>query len=573
MFRTQGLSIILIVLLAFTAAGQTGAKYRIVFTDKNNSPYSISTPLAFLSQRALDRRSLHGVAVTPEDIPVNPQYIDSVVAKGATYLNSSKWFNSMVAIIPAANVYNQVNALPFVDTLVYLAPVIKQKQANDKFKPENIFFKPGQKHNRQAKKDGDIASPAKNTSVIDYGAAYNQIRMLYGDVLHSNGYTGENKVIAVLDAGFSNANFIAVFDSLWANGQILGNKDFVQPGGNVFQSHNHGTNVLSVMGANIPAQMVGTAPGAAYWLLRSEDAATEYLIEEDNWVAAAEFADSAGADIINSSLTYTEFFDTIQNHTYADLDGNTTLVARGADKAAAKGMILVISAGNYGGGPWQHIGSPADADSVLTIGAVDAFGSYASFSSTGPSSDGQVKPDVVAQGSGTTISDNWGTIVSSSGTSFSAPIISGLMACLWQAHPTLTNIQLLDAVRQSGNKFNNPDSLLGYGIPNFAAAAVILSGEKLPDFDQESTVKVFPNPFGDYFNIIFNSTDTQQVTVSLADITGKEVASYKPFNRSYGYNQFTFSGLNHLTDGIYFLRVISDDTTATVKLLKSGGSK
>ena len=230
--------------------------------------------------------------------------------------------------------------------------------------------------------------------------------MLNGDALHDMGYDGAGKIIAILDAGFLNANNLDAFDSLWNNGQILGTRDFVSPQNpNIFGSHYHGTMVLSTMGANWPGQMVGTAPKADYWLIRTEDGDSECLIEELNWVSGAEFADSLGADVINSSLGYTTFDDPTLDHSYEDMDGNTTPVTIGADMAVSKGMIVVNSAGNSGGSFWQYIGAPADGDSVFSIGAVDGLGNYAYFSSTGPTYDGRMKPNVVAQGQGSTIID------------------------------------------------------------------------------------------------------------------------------------------------------------------------
>jgi hypothetical protein len=301
--------------------------------------------------------------------------------------------------------------------------------------------------------------------------------MLNGIALHDLGYDGMGMTIAVLDAGFTNTNTIPAFSYLWNNNRILGYKDFVSPQApNLFSSHTHGTSVLSTMGAYLPGDMVGTAPQASYWLLRSEDGATEYLVEELNWVSAAEFADSVGADIINSSLGYTTFDNPAQDHTYQDMNGNTTPVTIGADKAVSKGMIVVNSAGNSGGSSWQYIGAPADGDSVFSIGAVNSIGAYVSFSSTGPTSDGRTKPDVVAQGSGTTIINaGTGNVSTGSGTSFSSPVTAGMVSCLWQAHPNRRNTEILEAIRQSGSLAGNPDQQLGWGIPNYLTAHNLLS--------------------------------------------------------------------------------------------------
>ncbi len=311
----------------------------------------------------------------------------------------------------------------------------------------------------------------------DYGQAFNQINMLNGIPLHDLGLDGAGMTIAVLDAGFLNADVIEAFDSLWLNNQIIGYKDFVSPlAPDIFDSHYHGTMVLSTMGANLPTEMVGTAPKADYWLLRSEDGATEYLIEELNWASAAEFADSLGADIINSSLGYTTYDDPAQDHTYEDMDGNTTPITIAADLAASKGILVVNSAGNSGSSSWHYIGAPADGDSVFTIGAVNSSGNYASFSSTGPTYDDRIKPNVVAQGQGSTVISAYsGNVTSGNGTSFSSPITAGMVACLWQAHPNKKNTEIMEAIQQSASQALNPDSLLGYGIPDYFAAHSTLS--------------------------------------------------------------------------------------------------
>lgn len=438
-------------------------KYWVKFTDKINTPYSIENPEDFLSQKAIDRRTNQGISIETNDLPVDPAYIQAIIDEGAEILTVSKWFNSVTVYTTSSSVINAIELLPFVlsvekDNLGY--PFINEKSAKPFFENESTK---------------EITSSLKGISSgqsYDYGFAFNQIDMLNGILLHDAGYDGSGMTIAVLDAGFLNVDIIEGFDSLWINGQILGYKDFVEPASpNIFSSHYHGTMVLSTMGANLPTEMVGTAPEADYWLLRSEDADTEYLIEEVNWVSAAEFADSVGADIINSSLGYTTFDDASQDHTYADMDGNTTPITIGADIAASKGILVVNSAGNSGGSSWQYIGAPADGNEVFSIGAVNSSGNYASFSSTGPSYDGRVKPNVVAQGQGSTVISAYsGSVTSGNGTSFSSPITAGMVACLWQAHPDKTNFEIMTAIEESASLANNPNDQLGYGIPDYLEA-------------------------------------------------------------------------------------------------------
>nr|NQU89848.1 S8 family serine peptidase [Bacteroidota bacterium] len=466
-----------------TSAQVAPDKYWVRFTDKNNSPFSVDNPGEFLTQQAINRRTAQGISVVENDLPVNAPYIAAVVNTGATLLNVSKWFNSVTVFTDSPDVIVAINALPFVSSVDQIChkPVPWKKTKKSFFDNESESEIPNEKLLR-----GNTAGQS-----YDYGQAWNQINMLNGIALHDLGFDGLGMTIAVLDAGFKNANVLSAFDSLWMNNRILGWKDFADPlNPDIFNSHTHGTSVLSTMGANLPGQMVGTAPRANYWLLRSEYGPSEYLVEEMNWISAAEFADSVGADIINSSLGYTTFDDPSQNHTYQDMNGKTTPVTIGADLAASKGILVVNSAGNSGNSSWLYIGAPADGDSVFTIGAVNSSGIYASFSSIGPTYDGRTKPDVVAQGQGSTIiSANSGNVVSGNGTSFSSPITAGMVACLWQAHPDSRNTEIMEAIRQSGSLANSPTMFLGWGIPDYLSAHTLLSEPVIHDI--ELNVKLF----------------------------------------------------------------------------------
>ena len=450
----------LLLVLFFTAVVAISQvapnKYFVKFTDKNDSPYSISNPEEFLSQKAIDRRNAHSIDIVENDLPVNPQYLESVQNTGVTMLNSTKWFNGVTIYTTDQGALDIINAFNFVESV--------EKGGNSNVDQEKNIEKPFFANESMTQiPDAGLYKSLTSGNSYDYGAAANQIQMLNGDVLHDMGFDGEGMTIAILDAGFLNVDNLSAFDSLWINGQILGSKDFANPvNPDIFGSHSHGCSVLSTIGANLPGDMVGTAPQADFWLLRSEDGATEYLIEEYNWISAAEFADSVGADIINSSLGYTTFDDPSQDHTYEDMDGNTTPITIGADIAASKGMIVVNSAGNAGGSSWQYIGAPADGDSVFSIGAVNGSGSYASFSSTGPTADGRIKPNVVAQGQGTAVISAYsGEVSFGSGTSFSSPITAGMVACLWQASPNNRNTEIMEAIMSAGSLAENPTNQLG----------------------------------------------------------------------------------------------------------------
>ena len=379
-----------------------------------------------------------------------------------------------------------------------------------------------------------------------------------GQFLHNNGYSGQGMTIAVIDAGFNSVDVMDCFDSLRANNQILGTRDFAEPGNNVYAQtmHTHGTSVLSCMAANISGVMVGTAPKADYWLLRSEVGATETVIEEYYWVSAAEFADSVGVDLINSSLGYTQFDDPLTNHTYADMDGNTTVVTIGADMAAQKGILVVNSAGNSGGDAWRYIGAPADGDSVFTIGAVDASGNRVGFSSVGPTYDGRIKPTVSAQGSGAAVFSPSG-LNYGNGTSFSSPITCGITACLWQALPELSNMELIELIKLTASQASQPDSLLGWGIPNMEKAFTSLSVGIKKDLPKLST---YPNPVTNQITLSLATRVDGIATVQILNLQGQLIYS-KIHEITSG--SILISNLSDLSSGIYFLKVTEANGSIT----------
>ena len=459
------LTFILVLAVAVPLFAQTwGGKYRVQFTDKNNSPYSISNPSAILTQRALDRRSNQGIAIDETDIPVNQAYIDSLVNLGAQVFNVSRWFNTATIFITDTNVINDILALSFVSSVTKTRPYFQLRIKHPRNGGGNSYEGKLAPASQKIAQNLNQTESTKRT-MYSYGDGFNQANMIGVDYLHGLGFNGSGMVIAVLDAGFYHVDVLDMFDSLRSSGRLLGYKDFVTPGNDLFQESTHGMSVLSTMAGNVPGLLIGTAPGASYWLLRSEDAGSEYVVEEDNWIAAAEYADSVGADVINSSLGYTDFDDDSQSHTYSDMDGNTTRVTRGADMAASKGILVVNSAGNSGNNWWRYIGAPADADSIITVGAVNSVGIIASFSSLGPTSDGRVKPTVCAQGEGTYVVSATDGVYPGNGTSFSSPVLAGAVTCLWQANPSFTNMEIIDAVKHSASHYSVPDSMYGYGIP------------------------------------------------------------------------------------------------------------
>ncbi len=531
-------------------------KYWIIFKDKNGTPFTVNNPSAFLSQRAIQRRINQNISITQNDLPVTPIYVQLVLATGNVNLRyTSRWFNAISIQTTDANALATISTLPFVQSV---QPVMRYKRPNDDYTETFNNFS-----------NAKQASPSKNKELLayNYGPSFNQINMIGGDCMHFMGYSGEGMVVAVLDAGFYKVDSLPVFDSLWANQQILGTRDFVTGDTMVFEDHWHGTMVLSCMGGYLSGQIVGTSPKASFWLLRTEDADTEFLVEEDNWVAGAEFADSVGADILNTSLGYTTFDDNSMNHSYQDLDGNTCRISVASDFAVSKGMFAVCSAGNSGASVWYHIGAPADADSALTVGAVDAGGVITNFSSRGPSADGDIKPNVCAQGRDAIVSSMGGGIQTANGTSFSSPITCGAVACLWQANPTMTNMEIYDAIIKSAHKYNFPDdSLYGYGIPDFCMANIILSqSEKI---NTVKNTQVYPNPFNQSFSFVLESATNQMVILELKDISGKKVYSAFYHMSENSVNTIEVGNLSHLDRGIYMLTVIGDELFYSKKLVK-----
>jgi hypothetical protein len=402
----------------------------------------------------------------------------------------------------------------------------------------------------------------------NYGYSYHQIQMLGGVNLHNKGFHGEGMLIAILDAGFSQANLMTVFDSARANNQILATWNFVNGTNNVYGFAGHGSYTFSIIGANWDNVMIGTAPKANYLLLITEDISSENLIEEYNWAAGAEYADSAGADVISCSLGYSEFDDPTMNHTYADMNGHTTPCAKAANLAASRGIVVVNSAGNEGGSSWQYITTPADADSIISVGAVDSSGVYAHFSSTGPSSDGDVKPTVAAIGQGTYVADinNTGAFPGN-GTSFSCPLIAGMTACLWQCNPDATYNQVIQAIKQSASQYSKPYSLLGYGIPDFNSACDYLSKLKPVYSENDDLTDLYFNSESNSIYFSFYSGTTQQVHFQIFDIAGKKVYDYSEGMTPHEHKLFKLT--TRFANGAYILRAVSDKNTFARKFVRN----
>jgi len=555
---------LLFLLLALGVTGiseaQMTAKYWITFTDKNGSPYSISNPSAYLSQRAIHRRAKFSIPVQMNDLPPNPAYIDSLVKIGAVLFNRCGWLNSVSIAMPdTTTMMPKIRALPFVQKAKFVT-AIKPRSGGGKLMSPSLL-KPTKKQQR-----------ALGTDSANYGQGYNQYHMIQVDCLNNKGFRGKGKQIAIIDTRFGTADKLPAFDSARTRGQILGTWDFVWEIPKVYDDSNndvHGEEVFSCIAANLPGQLVGDAVDADYYLLRSEDNYSENMIEDDNWASAAEYADSAGADVISSSLGYNTFDDANVSYTYADMNGRTAVASIAATIAAEKGLVVCVAAGNDGGDGWHYIDSPADADSILTVGAVNSSGGYAPFSSTGPTADGRIKPDVAAQGDPAAVASPAGGVTSDFGTSFATPITAGAVASLWQADSNASNMQLIAAIKQSASQYKHPDSLLGYGIPNYCLALNILTGmtENKP---VSMLVKTFPNPFTSCITLSFYSSYNQNLTVSLYNILGQTIYQKTEKTATGGNTQIAIDGLQNLPKGLYMVTLTdSQGMTYTQKEIKN----
>lgn len=432
-------------------------KYRVTFTDKKNCGFTVKKPEQFLSPKAVERRKKFGLKVDEYDLPITAKYIDFLTDKGFHVYNRSKWNNSVVVETADTAQLTQVRAASFVKDVrcVWVSP-------------DSLLAAPETDRHAMMKEQPD-------TVLADYyGYGAQQVRMLGADKLHEQGYKGQGVTIAVIDGGFNNADLLTGIDQ----SRILGTRNFVRPEKSVYEEQSHGMCVLTCIAANKPHLLVGTAPEASFYLLQSEDNDTEQLVEENNWCAAVEYADSLGCDIVTSSLGYYRFDHKYMDHTYADLDGRTAINSRIASLAASRGLVVLNSAGNSGMGSWKKIGFPADATDILTVGAVRADSVNTAFSSIGDSSDGRVKPDVMAMGENSAVFNTDGSIVWVDGTSFSCPTMCGAVACLMQAFPKTTPKDIIRAVQLSANNAERPDNIFGFGIPNMPKAMKLLQERK-----------------------------------------------------------------------------------------------
>lgn len=543
-------TIVFLLVAALVSQAQIATNtYWVQFTDKNDSPYSIDAPEQYLSQRALDRRARLGIAIDEYDLPVNPQYLEAVENCGVELINPSKWLNGVTVYAADTMLMEAVNALDCVAEVRNCPNYPEAQLAKERWMAQEM--KP------------TVASQRGSYNI--YGDAWVQVSQIKANELHNMGYDGTGVYIAVLDGGFIATDTYNCFDNMREEGRLLGTRDFVYGSTSVYTQGTHGTSCLSTMAAFLPNEFVGTAPKASYYLIHTEDSDQENIIEEYNWVSGAEHADSLGVDVCSTSLGYIDFDMVAWNHPFEHFDGHTAPMTIGAEIAASRGMICVNAAGNEGDGTCT-LGIPADAEHVLTVGAVNESGTRASFSSVGPTYDGRIKPDVMALGQGTYVASGWGSwwpYYNGDGTSFATPVLAGAVACLRQALPNASVQEICDAIRQSGDHVANPNKYYGYGIPDFSRALETLHVEDTFSSPKE-IISVYPNPASGNLHVALK--DNCPAELSVFDMMGRHLKSYH-FN---GLNHTSLeSYLNGLSNGIYFIKAESDQGTQTIKLVQA----
>jgi hypothetical protein len=546
MFLSLKYIIIFFFVLIVITIRVTGQEvYCVEFADKIGNGYSVSNPEEFLSARAIERRNNQGIVIDEHDLPVSTVYLDSLKSFGLEVLHTSKWFNRATVVAQNSDDTLGISEWSFVKDITLTKPALLLKHIFNKSK-------------EQFEKSEGLVSDNY------YGAAKEQLFQLNGQYLHQNGFRGEGMIIAVIDGGFYGVNELSAFDSLWINNKIIGTRDFVNPDSDIFLEDNHGMNVLSEMGAVLPGDFVGVAPDASYLLLRSEDGDSEYPVEMDNWIAAIEFADSAGADVVNSSLGYFFFDETFEDLSILDLDGKTIPISKAAQMAVDKGMVVCISAGNEGNKEWRKIIAPSDGEDVLSVAAVDVLWQLAPFSSVGPSADGRVKPDVAACGMGTNLIWTDNSVYSANGTSFASPLIAGLAACLWQASPDLSSKEIIGIIRMCSSQADTPDSFIGYGIPDFQKALGFVGHSNVNKVSVVNNWNIYPNPFRDVLNMrSINNHNKEEVIIKLYNNLGVLVWGAQIGDRDEIVQNFT-----GLPTGVYYVEISGSGQSEVHKMLK-----
>ncbi len=534
-------------------------KYLVLFKDKAGTPYSLSQPRTYLSPRSVTRRTKQNIRIDSTDLPVVPRYLDSLKRTGAKVVYPLRWLNGAV-IEATMQQYADVQDLSVVANSVNLTikrPKLQKEPWYQAIEPKSNLASIG---------------GARAPKSLNLGPSEDQLRMLAMDSAQLRGYDGSGILISVLDAGQLRTNRHEAFTHLYQSGRVLDIYDFVDMDTSLYNADNHGTLVLGCIAGNIPGSLLGTAPGVSIALYRSEDVQSEFEIECLNWAAAAERADSLGTDIINSSLGYYYFNDPLMNYSYSMMNGRTTTISKMANMAARKGILVVNSAGNEGNNTlWGgYIVAPADADSILSVGAVGRNLTKASFSSIGPSADQRIKPDVSALGFSTIVPNTNQTtgVFTASGTSFAAPLIAGFAASLWQAFPTFTAMDIRQLIKESSSQFQSPDNLIGYGIPNFNKAILLGQGRLNGLFGKKETIifpTIIPNT-GEVVMLCAERITGQKAELEILDALGRRV-HYETIAQL-GPRAVIHLNCSTLASGAYMCRLVTRGHVYTGRIIR-----
>ncbi len=540
----KAITLVLILLSSASGFSQVN-RYVAYFSGKANAnyPYSLNNPSAFLTEKALQRRSNQNISLDSTDLPVNPAYVQELNTLSDVYF-TSRWINAALIQADESDL-EAIENLSFVDSLTLVAK-------NDKLSFDKLEV--------EIPEEFEEPTSVNSNTVL-------QNAMLQVNAMHEEGIHGENMTIAVLDNGFRGVNEFKPFEHLWKENKIIAYKDFVDNSGNVFRSGDHGTSVFSTIAAKYQEDFIGVAYNANFILCMTEEVGSEDRVEEYNWLLGAEFADSLGADIINGSLGYNTFDISEHDYSYEDLDGESAVVSIAAKMASDKGMVVVVSAGNEGSNPptsWRFITPPADADRILTVGSVNPDFNWSPFSSLGPTSDGRTKPDVSAMGFGTAVIRGGGSINSGNGTSFASPQIAGLAAGVWQSNPTWTNIEVIDAIKGASHKAHSPDTLIGHGVPFYTFA---VDGRVLSTTDILSEkITVYPNPFkGEKLFLKIDNEISDPIYAKITNSEGKLI-----LNETISVidsNSVVEFELENIQEGLYFLSLQYANEIKVVKLV------
>ena len=534
--------------IGFYSVNAQTHRYMVFLSDKSNTSYSLDEPEAFLSTRAITRKHRHNVDIDLLDLPVSNTYLQDLSSLELDIFFTSKWMNALL-IQTDSSTSKEVAMKSYVDSVVFVAPGAKLTHEFSNYEWPETFEEPN--------------NPLESSEL--------QLAMMNTHQMHEDGYRGEGILIAVLDGGFLGANLFEPLESVFSENRLIAAKDFVTNGGNPFLYSGHGTGAWSTIASDYK-NFIGTAPKAEFILCVTEDVSSEYRIEEYNWLIAAEYADSLGADIITSSLGYSSFNDANMDYTYMDMDGQTAIITRASDLAIKKGLLVITSAGNEGNDAWRYITAPADGLDNITVGSVKSDYSISAFSSQGPTADNRIKPDVVALGQGTTLLTSSGSISQANGTSFSAPLIAGFSAGIWQSHPEFTNLEVVHYLRSLGTRFDDPDNYYGYGIPIYLADedslivtdTTILS---LSEFSSER-ISIYPNPI--YGNVISVKIDSEMeiypMDIKLLDLKGNIVSELNVLKLTNG--ELISMDISQGRAGVYILILSSGNISRKIKLIK-----